>query len=501
MTHSIHPRPPAPLVKRNSFRGGLPQSEKLPLFEAAKAHLPEPVLPEEAGWVALYWRAWEMIWASLQQPTLENGFISNYVGGKADDHLLMWESVVLAQSGVYGRRAFDVIGTLNNFYAHQHEDGFICRAINQQTGQDHFYPFDPNSTGPNSLACAEWRYFRLSGDDGRLSEVFWLLLAYHHWCRANRTWPNGLYWATGLSSQMENQPRVPDSRDHHRHWSWVDATMQAALNCTCLSQMAAYLGESEVAAQLKEEHQQLAVLINTHFWNEAAQFYQDVSPDGRFSRVKSVGAYWALLDNGAVPEKRQAALVQQLRENWAFNLFHRLPSLSADSEGYNAETGNRWRGGVWPCMNFMVLRGLYNAGQPALAHAIALNHLQNVFQVYMNTGYLWDHYAPETAAPGTPARKNALTACVTPIAILLEGVIGLNVDWPQRRVYWHRRLEAQSAYGVRNYPLGRTGTATIIGDNEQVTVTTDVPFTLALRDANQKLQTAVDVGTTVIDLT
>lgn len=471
----------------------------LPLTEF-KALLPEPILPEMDG-LALYWRAWELIWANIQQPTAQNRLLADYVATADAANLSMWETTALTQAGVYGRRAFDFMGGLSNFYAKQHADGFICREIDRQTGQDVWTPFHPNSTGPNVLAGAEWRYFRLTGDDGRIRHHFDALLALHQWFRDNRTWPDGTYWATGLSSQLDNQPRVPDSYNHHRHWSWVDATVQAARNSNCLAQMATLLGQDELAVQLKEEHVHLAALINRRFWNEEWQFYQDVGPDGRFSRVKSLVAYWALLDADIVPKKRLDAFIQPLRENWAFNLPHRLPSLSADSDGYNADTGNRWRGGVWPCLNFIVLRGLRHVGQSALAHQIARNHLQNMYQVYMDTGYLWEYYAPETAVPGAAARKNSLNACITPIAALLEDVIGVRVDWPHRRVYWNRQLQTEQPYGVARLPLGHDGTLEMVGDNARLTITTDASFTLIMRDANQSLQTAVAAGTTQIDLT
>lgn len=103
--------------------------------------------------------------------------------------------------------------------------------------------------------------------------------------------------------------------------------------------------------------------------------------------------------------------------------------------------------------------------------------------------------------PGEAARKNALTACVTPIAMLLEDVIGLGTDWPHRRVYWDRRLHTEHAYGVRRYPLGADGLLDMMGDRFQVTLTTNTPFTLVIRDAAQHLQTAVSAGDTTIDLT
>ena len=277
--------------------------------------------------------------------------------------------------------------------------------------------------------------------------------------------------------------------------------MQAALNSLILAQMASTLKEETVANELEAEHTHLIELVNKHFWNEASQFYQDVDRDGRFSQVKSIAAYWGLLDSGLIPEKRVEPFVQTLRENWAFKLPHRIPSQSADSEGYNFETGNYWRGGVWPCTNFMVLRGLRQVGQHGLAHEIAVNHLINVAKVYERTGSFWENYAPETAAPGDPAAENAVgMAGLSPIAILLEDVIGISVDWPQRRVFWDRRLVSERPYGVEKYPLGPDGTLSLLANSSKLTLTTNVPFTLTLRDANQSMQTAVPSGTTEIDL-
>ncbi|MCP4415387.1 MAG: glycoside hydrolase [Chloroflexi bacterium] len=499
--HPKFERPSEILADKNRFRQQSYKPTKWIPFAAAKAVLPQPILPEHEQWLMLYWRAWELAWEHLQQPLPGSGFVANYLDAATEAHLFMWDSAFMSQFGLYGRRAFNFFGNLDNLYAKQHDDGFICRQIDNISGEDFFFPFDPNATGPNILAWAEWRAYRFTGDDSRLEKVFAPLIAYHRWCRDNRTWPNGLYWATGHSSGMSNQPRVPSSGFHHRHWSWVDASMQAALNSVVLAQMAALLKEEALSDELEEEHALIVEQINAKLWNESAHFYQDVDPNGRFSQIKSVAAYWGLLSSDLIPEKRLQPFVQALRENWAFKLPHSIPSQSADSEGYNSETGNYWRGGVWPCMNFMVLRGLRKIGRRGLAHKIGVNHVRKVAEVYAQTGTFWENYAPETAAPGDPAAKDAIgMAGLTPIAILLEDVIGISADWPQRRVFWDRRLKSEAAYGVNNYPLGADGTLSMLADASKLTLTTDVPFTLILRDENQSLQTAVPSGTTEIDL-
>jgi hypothetical protein len=202
-----------------------------------------------------------------------------------------------------------------------------------------------------------------------------------------------------------------------------------------------------------------------------------------------------------VPEKRCEPFIQHLRDQWAFKLPHRVPSQSADSEGYNASTGHGWRGGVWPSTNFMTLKGLRTVGRHELAHKIAVNHVGNVCETFRRTDTFWQHYAPETAVPGEDARPDFVgTTGLTPIAILLEDVIGLHVDWPLRSVTWDLRLETNGRYGVGNYPLGREGTLALLGDREKVVVQTDVPFTLTIRDEEQRLQTAVPAGETEIEL-
>lgn len=494
-------RPVDPLVARNEFRERAYDGRTVPDFAAVKPHLPQPVVPDEPAWEALYWWAWEKAWQNVQTPAADSGLVNVFIDSAFNGRLFMWDAAFISQFAFYARRAFDSMGVLDNFYACQHNDGFICREIDATTGEDFFHPFDPNGTGPNILAWAEWRYFRQTGDESRLNAIFAPLVAYHRWCRANRTWQNGLYWATGMSSAMDNQPRVPDSNLHHRHWSWVDATMQASLNCMVLEQLATLLDRRDVAQEMSHERAALQQQANQLLWNEDAQFYQDIDANGRFSAVKSIGTYWALLDKEMVPAQRMQPLVQHLRDNWSFNLSHRVPSQSADSDGYNVQSGNYWRGAVWPSANFMVLKGLRTAGVPKLAHAIAVNHLTHVSAVFRQTGTVWENYAPETTSPGDPAKPDFVGASgLTPISILLEDVIGISVDWPQRRVTWDRWLDTASSYGVRNLPLGGEGTMTLLGDNEGVTVETDVPFTLVIRDSVQSLQTAVPAGVTEIAL-
>ncbi len=445
------------LVERNAFLGMDRDPEPLPSFEASRALLPQPVWEGHEGTIACYDKAWQLAFSHLRAPLPASGFVARFIDTAFNDCLFMWDSCFILMFGRYGSRAFPFIRTLDNLYAKQHPDGFICREIGRQRGEDRFFRFDPDSTGPNVLAWAEWEHYRNLADRERLSRVFPVLRAYHQWLRAYRTWKDGSYWSSGWGCGMDNQPRLPAgipyySPDHyHGRMSWVDSTLQQVLSARLLVRMAEELGQGSQVGDMREEAERLAAFANAQLWDEVRQFYCDRFDDGRLSGVRSIGAYWALVA-GVVPSQRLEAFVAPLEDPRAFARPHRVPSLAADTPGYQA-TGDYWRGGVWASTNYMVLRGLTACGRDALAHAIARNHLDNVVSVFEKTGTLWENYAPESADPGQPARPDFVGwTGLPPIAVLFEYVLGLRPDAPSRRLLWDVRLT--EAHGVRRYPFG-----------------------------------------------
>jgi hypothetical protein len=421
----------------------------------------------------------------------------------------MWDSAFVTCFGLYGRRAFNFQGTLDTFYRKQHVDGFICREISETDGQDTYHRFDPSSTGPNVLAWAEWNYFLKSGDRQRLENVFSPLVAYHHWMRKYRSWPDGSYWSTGWGSGMDNLPRVkPDEHiDYDNgHLTWVDATFQASLSARILLQMAALLGREGEVKDLGEEYERLTEYSNRYLWNEKNLFYSDRHPEGKLLPLKHLGAYWALLA-GCVPEDRIPDFVAHLDNPAEFKRAHRIPALSADDPEYSG-TGGYWCGGVWAPTNYMVLKGLDASGQVDLAYEIALNHLCNVVQVfesddtpwlgadqfreyfhlteltYDDKHTLWENYAADVIKPGSHSKPGYVGwTGLPPIAVLLEDVFGLTPDALSNRLTWRVRLLEE--HGVRRYPFGSNGmldlkcaSRTSRHDHPSLEIHSNIPLTL-----------------------
>lgn len=474
----------------------------IPPFETVRRELPIPVLPGYETWEKMYWHAWELAWRNLRLPAAGSGLVSPYLNGQLSHTLSLWHTAFEVQFGIYGRRAFPFIQALDNFYLKQHPNGFIGRELDPQTGREIHLPFDPNSYAPPIVAWAEWRYFRHTGDEERLKKVFQPLVALYRWGRDNRTWRDGLYWSTGRSSGMFNQERVPDGLNHHRHWVWVGETMQAAVSCLALQLMALNLGEKAVGDELAHDLAQLRQNTNQLLWNDERKIYQDVGPTGRFSPIKSLSAYWALLDKDFVPEERLEAMLRHLRDPQQFKRPVAVPSQAMDSPDYSALDGNYWQGGVWSPLVYVLLKGLRMVGQPGMAHLIAKTHLQKIGEVFEATNTFWEYYAPEVARPGENARPDFVGwTGLSPISMLLEDILGILVDWPQRRVQWDLRLESDQFYGVQNLPIGPSYTLDLLTNNKQLIVTTDVPITLMLRTPEMSLQKAIAPGTTEIPLT
>ncbi len=480
-----------PLVARNTFLQSSPDAAALPSFAEASRHLPEPFWQGHGAAIACAVEAWKLAFANLRRPEPASGFVARFIDPAFNDCVFLWDSCFMTLFGRYGARAFPFIRTLDNFYAKQHPDGFICREIGRALGDDRFARFDPSSTGPNVLAWAEWEHYRNFGDRERLARVFPVLRAYHQWLRAYRTWPDGSSWSTGWGCGMDNQPRLPagmpygDPERYHGHMTWVDATLQQVLSARLLDRMGQTLGAEAAVADMREEAARLGRFANDHLWNDAERFYCDRLAGGGVTRVKSVGGYWALLA-GIVPPARLAPFLAHLEDPRTFKRPHRVPSLSADDPSYDPR-GGYWRGAVWAPTTYMVLRGLTEVGRDALAHEIGRNHLDHVVAVFEKTGTLYENYAPESAAPGVPAKPDFVGwTGLPPIAVLLEYVFGLRPDGAARRLLWDVRLT--EAHGVRRYPLGPDVSIDLScaarrgpGDPPRVEATASGPVTLELR--------------------
>lgn len=446
----------------NSFLHQTVTPEPLPGYEAVKPLLPVPVWEGHEDAVRCYFRAWEIAFKNLKQPEEGSGFIANYIDPAFNGNVFMWDSVFMLMFGHYGSRAFDFQRTLDNFYAKQHRDGFICREINEATGDEQFHRYDPSSTGPNLLAWSEWCHYEFTGNRERLQRIFPVIAGYHRWMRNFRTWQDGSYYASGWGCGMDNQPRIREDYQFeffHGFMSWIDTTLQQLLSARLLVKMAEVLGRPEDGGEFAAEAGKLAHLVNDRMWDDSVAFYFDKYAEGSLSKVMSVGSFWALLA-GAVPPERLKRFIAHLEDPASFKRPHRVPTLAANDPHYNP-AGGYWCGSVWAPTNYMVLKGLEHVGEYGLAAEIARNHFDNVLNVFLKDGTLYENYAPDFCAKGSLAANEFVGwTGISVINVLFEFVFGIKPDIPNHTIVWDVRL--LDRHGICNYPLGNLGTADLI---------------------------------------
>ncbi len=479
-------------VLENEFISQPREISPLPTFTNERAKLPKPVWDGHADAINCYYKTWELAFKNLNRPSLFSGFVSNYIDTAFDGNIFMWDSVFMLMFGRYGARSFNFQGTLDNFYSHQYNDGYICRDMEQDTCKERFTRYDPSATGPEIMAWSEWEYYKNFGDTERLRKVFPCLMAYHEWMQANHTWPDGTYWSSGLGCGMDNLPRVQpgyDAATSHGHMIWNDACMQALLDCRVLIEMAKTLGREADVAGLIAERDHLMEVVNDRLWDEDTAFYYDVWKDGSFSNVKHLGAYWALLAE-AVPEDRADAFIAHLTNENEFATPCMLPALSKDHPAFQAD-GGYWCGGVWAPTNYMTLRGLDLYGKYGLSHRIGLNYLTNVVSVYNDTGTVYENYAPMPDANGKPRQGSVSHADfvgwtgVVPISVLFEYVFGLKPDAQNNVIRWH--IDLTDRFGVEQYPFGTDATLSLLceargseTEEPEVHITSNRPVTVEI---------------------
>ncbi len=484
------------LVTENEYRIAKPEEIAPKSFEEAKNILPNPIWTSHEKELEMYWKAWQIAISNIRQPQKGSGFVSSYLDTAYNGNIFMWDSSFMMMFARYGYRFFPFQHTLDNFYAKQHPDGFICREI-KADGADCFERYDPVSTGPNLLPWSEILYYKQYGDNERLNKIFPALCAYYKWLKLNRTWPNGTYWSSGWGTGMDNMPRVQPQYSmiySHGHMVWLDACLQQILMANILLEIGFYLERWQEIEEFEDEIKVLTKYVHDNLWDEKTGYLYDQYADGSLNTTKGIGAFWALHTD--VLDKTQLdRMVTELENTKTFNRPHRVPSLSADNPKYNPK-GRYWQGGVWPGTNYMVITGLDKKGYTGQAKEIAKNHYNNVFEVYKNTGTFWEYYAPEAAEPGFMARKDFVGwAGLPPIAIFIEYILGIRSDYANRSLIWD--ITQTEAHGIERYPFGPDGLVTLKvnkrnsqEDIPSVTIETNVPFELTLywgKDKSKKV--------------
>ena len=139
-------------MTENEFRTARPETITPGTFEEAKQILPNPTWSGHEKEIEMYWKAWQIGIGNIKAPE-RIPVRMQLPRCRLQRNIFMWDSAFMMMFARFGTRFFPFQRTLDNFYAKQHPDGFICREI-KADGADCFERYDPTSTGPNILLGA-----------------------------------------------------------------------------------------------------------------------------------------------------------------------------------------------------------------------------------------------------------------------------------------------------------------------------------------------------------
>lgn len=474
-----------------------------PTFEQARPALPVPIWDGHDDAIGMYWYAWKTLFGTWLYPPPDGPHfaVSNLLGfptWAGWGSTMVWDSAFILQFTRYGHWAYPVITSLDNCYARQHENGFICRETENHN-------IEVNSSWPVNLpllAWAEWSTYSVTGDAQRIQQVLLPLVKQYEWYLLYQRLGNGFYWSRGMGDGMDDSPRNALAHSN------LAATSIMAFSAEILAQMSVVAGRGDMASWFDEQHAEMAKEINAAFWDDDHSLYNDLGTDGKPITRTSAGlckhafVFWPMLC-GVAGEEQARDLAAHLRDERSFNVPSGIASLSLDSEGYNRENGSYWRGSVWPPTEYMALKGLDRCGQRQIARELALKYHGAFLQAYLKKGDITEFLAPERPEMHG-CEKFVGWGGLAPIAILFEDIFGLRVDGASERIDWY--LECTERHGVQNLRFGDR-TVSLVCDARQapdapgrISVESDGEFELVVHIGDTTTKRRIKAGATLLGI-
>lgn len=486
--------------------------------------LPLPILPHRPEWVNLCRFAWEQAAAHIRVSRGRRHMDAAWDPQR--NYQWVWDTCFMALYCRYAPEFYPGVESLDNFYELQRDDGYISMTYNMDTGEEPW----PDRINPPLFAWVEWEHYRTTGDASRFSRVIPHIERLMSWIEANRRTkphrrrqardnaPDGrgeskqnyqLYYFTDCgSSGMDDSPRTPREHEAGQFFDWIDLSAQMALSYSLLSAMYNVLENPDAAGKMAECAKKIGQLINEELWCPRTRFYHDRSLPQNWVGHKTIAGFWPMIA-GICPPERVEHLVDHLLDKKTFFRPIPIPSLSADDPNY-CEKGTYWVGGVWAPTNYMTIRGLFHAGRKDVAHTLAERYMDGLSRTFaeFSPSTLWECNSPEFPQPGKSAYLGETVrpdfvgwTGLGPIAMLIENILGFDVQMAQQRVVWDIRLTEE--HGIKNLRLGTDGRGEFLCAERpaaqapaQLRIHCSVPVTLEAHCHGRIIEYALNAGET-----
>ena len=365
-----------------------------------------------------------------------------FFGGDAAINSLAMSSVGMTDAVAQGLR----------FLAkYQRADGKITHEISQAAGRlpwftDFPYTYYHADTTPYYIV-AVWRYWRATGDEALLKELWPVVTKAYSWCLTTETDGDGIIENTsgGLGAIEVGAIGERIHQDIYLASVWV-----AALEA--MQEMAGARGESQLASEATNLWARATVTLNEEYWIESAGHHAFGILAGR--KVNDALTVWpatalafGLLDPARGRRTLEALTTHRMAADWGARM------LATDNPLYGPLEYNM--GAVWPFVTGFVALGDYHYGRPWAGYPLiqAVARLTFDFARGRHAELLsGDYYRPLDTA--VPHQFFATSMLVTP---LTSGLLGWQPDAPGKHAVLAPQLPPEwPAASVRSLHVGAT---------------------------------------------
>ncbi|MFA5688043.1 MAG: trehalase family glycosidase [Kiritimatiellales bacterium] len=269
----------------------------------------------------------------------------------------------------------------------QQPDGFIPHAMD---------PYKHSSiTQPPVLALGAQLIQEKDPSPEFIAGIYPKLVKFLQWIRENRDSDGGglVEWAIEADancrsgeSGMDNSPRFDDAIQLDA----PDFNAFLAHEYEIIAGFAEELGLTDEAESHRKTAAEINRLMNERLWNDAAGFYVDLDVvNQKQSAVLASSGFLPLL-SGAPDAEKLERMLTHLAVPGSFGTAFPVPSISRQCEKYYSK--DMWRGPVWICMNWLIIRGLKRCNRHAEAEQLRIKTVTELEKYYHRCGTFFEFY-------------------------------------------------------------------------------------------------------------
>jgi Trehalase len=482
-----------------------------PRFEDIKDKFPIPVFDGHPDALETYWYCWKTlldVWYCAPD-ALDHQAVANVNCSRSWDawgSSQVFDSAYMMYFAKYGHQAYPFINQYDNAYARQHENGFVCRESDLNNRE--VYSSHP-ALAPFLMGWAEWKYYQVSGDVQRLRRVLLPITANYEWWMTYMRRKDGLYWKQGLT----NEERLTFGGDDTLDYAIGNNATRAA-EALHIAKIAAVVGRPDLAEFFSTEHKTIGQIVNDRLWDAKHGIYNDrcdpEHPVLKYNDPKQAGEFVTEIKPGIinkrvetllplfgeiVPQERIEPVLQELRNPNSFNRPNGIPSLSADSAGYDRA------GTAWPLYQCMVQEGLRAHGEFELARELAEKYVNAVVATFRLERTIKESILADKLQ-FSGASEFVGWGGVGPIANFIEYILGFELNVPDKTITW--RISRTEKHGLRNLKFGDFYVELICEERQSqkepfhITISSGGPFVVRIITQRGNIVRKIEEGTAVI---